>query len=78
MNDKGKERKIYRYKSMMTPYEKFKSLENAAQFLRADLTFDILDKTATQMNDNEAAKQLKEARSKLFHMIYDNKEAVCG
>lgn len=77
IDEKGKERKIYQYDSMMTPYEKFKSLPNAEQFLREDLSFTILDKIATQVNDNDAAKQLKEARSKLFHIIHENKETVC-
>jgi transposase InsO family protein len=76
INDKGKERKIYRYDAMMTPYEKFKSLPNAIQFLREDLTFEKLDKRSKQISDNDAAKQLKNARSKLFNMIHENKQAV--
>lgn len=75
-NDKGKERKVYRYKKMMTPYEKFKSLPNAAQFLREGLTFEKLDKMALQMNDSEAARHMKEARNKLFGKIGERKEAV--
>jgi hypothetical protein len=39
---KGKERKRYRYEKMMTPYEKFKSLPEASQYLKPSLTFEKL------------------------------------
>ena len=40
---KGKQKKTYPYKAMMTPYEKLKSLPDAKQYLKPDITF-----TATQ------------------------------
>lgn len=36
---KGKERKRYRYQDMKTPYEKFKSLPNASDYLKPGVTF---------------------------------------
>ena len=39
VDSKGKERKKYPYKSMMTPYDKFKSLPNAADYLKPGITF---------------------------------------
>ncbi|MHB8257935.1 MAG: hypothetical protein ACYDHY_18405 [Acidiferrobacterales bacterium] len=66
---KGKTRKRYRLKDMMTPYEKLKSLPNAAAFLRPGITFDQLDQRATAMSDNEAAERLNAARKKLFQSI---------
>jgi hypothetical protein len=42
-DDKGKQRKTYPYKSMMTPYEKLKSLPHAKTHLKADFHFEILD-----------------------------------
>ena len=42
-DEKGKQRKAYPYKSMMTPYEKIKSLPNAKTYLKADFHFEILD-----------------------------------
>jgi len=36
---KGKQKKRYRQKDMMTPYEKFKSLPNAEMYLRPGVTF---------------------------------------
>jgi transposase InsO family protein len=66
---KGKQRKTYPYKLIMTPYEKFKSLPDAAGYLKSGLTFVELDRVAMQMTDNEAAKQMQEARSRLFQVI---------
>ncbi len=74
----GKEKKVYLYNMIMTPYEKFKSLTNAENFLREDLTFEILDKTAQQTNDNEAAKNMQKARKRLFQMIFDQDDKVCA
>jgi transposase InsO family protein len=66
---KGKERKKYRYKDMTTPYEKFKSIPDASQYLKAEITFDQLDAQAAKMSDNDAALALNNARKKLFKDI---------
>ena len=66
---RGKERKKYRYKDMMTPYEKFKSIPNASQYLKAEITFEQLDAKAAEMSDNDAALALNNARKKLFKDI---------
>jgi hypothetical protein len=73
---KGKQRKTYPYKSMMTPYEKFKSLPDAASYLKPGLTFAELDRIAKQVTDNESAKQLQEARSKLFKVIQGQDKTI--
>src|SRR3990170_4369509 len=68
-DEKGKTRKKYRLKDMMTPYEKLKSLPDAETFLKPGVTFGQLDRTAAAMSDNEAAERLNEARKKLFQSI---------
>ncbi|MGH8717307.1 MAG: hypothetical protein ACREUI_11490, partial [Burkholderiales bacterium] len=68
---KGKQRKRYPYERMMTPYEKLKSLPNAASFLKPSVTFEQLDAVALQMSDNEAAAQLHKARQRLFERIHE-------
>jgi transposase InsO family protein len=68
-DDKGKIRKRYRLKDMMTPYEKLKSLPAAADCLKPGLSFDALDRLATAISDNAAAERLNEARTKLFKSI---------
>ena len=68
---KGKDKKIYPYEGMMTPYDKLKSIENAKNYLKPGITFEILDKAAHSQNDDQAAEQLQKERSKLFKTIYE-------
>ena len=70
VNAKGKQQKTYPYKNMMTPYEKLKSLPGVAQYLKPEVTFEVLDEYALQMSDNEAADHLQKARQKLFCLIF--------
>ena len=51
---------------MMTPYEKFKSLPHAEQYLKLDITLLEPDLRANAMSDNEAARRLNESRKALF------------
>jgi len=69
---KGKQRKTYPYSEMMTPYDKLKSLANAAQSLRPQLSFEELDNIAFAMSDNQAAEQLRTAKRELFRTIFEN------
>jgi len=70
---KGKQRKRYRYEDMMTPYEKLKSLPQAAQYLKPDVRFQHLDEKAYAISDNEAAKRLQAARRQLFETIFQRR-----
>ena len=74
VDDKGKERKKYRYEDMKTPYEKLKSLDNAEQYLKEGVTFKKLDADATAISDNEAARQWQAARTQLFNTIFGRKK----
>lgn len=66
---KGKLRKHYRYQDLMTPYDKLKSLPEAAEYLKPGITFQALDEIASQCSDNEAAFRLNQARTELFQLI---------
>ena len=66
---KGRIRKRYRYQDMMTPYEKFRSLPEAQNHLKPEITLEKLDAIAAECSDNEAAKRLNEDRAKLFQSI---------
>ena len=66
---KGKQRKRYRFETMMTPYEKFRSLPQPQQYLKPGITLEQLETTATAMSDNEAAAKLNEAKQHLFQHI---------
>ena len=63
---KGRQRKHYPYKLMMTPYEKFKSLPNAEQYLKPSATVEQLNALARAISDNDAARHLNDARTRLF------------
>jgi transposase InsO family protein len=60
----GKRKKVYDI--CMIPYEKLKSLENAAQYLRPGITFEILDAIAYAKSDNEYAALMQEKKKELF------------
>ena len=68
-DSKGKDKKTYPYECMMTPYDKLKSIENAINYLKPDITFEILDKVALSQNDDQAAEQLQKERSILIKTI---------
>jgi hypothetical protein len=68
---KGKQFKIYPYKNMMTPYDKLNSLAEAVQYLKPDITFEILDELAMRISDSESATQLRTERNKLFNLIFE-------
>src|SRR3990167_1839950 len=73
---KGRQRKRYPYKLMMTPYEKLKSLPKPEQFLKPDVTFEHLDAQATAMSDNVAAQRLNNARTILFKTIFNRSKTA--
>ena len=69
-DDQGKQRKVYRYETMMTPYDKLKSLPDAKDYLKPGVRFAILDTLAHQISDNQAADRLQKARQILFKTIH--------
>lgn len=70
-DSKGKQKKKYLYRDMMTPYEKFRSLDRPSQYLKPGITFKMLDAFATEMTDNDAAEQLNSARDHLFRQLHE-------
>jgi hypothetical protein len=54
---------------MMAPYDKLKSLPSAVEFLKPEITFEPLNRTAYERSDHEAARQLNEARAILLQSI---------
>ncbi|MBK6971635.1 MAG: transposase family protein [Sterolibacteriaceae bacterium] len=73
---KGKQRKRYPYKLMMTPYEKLKSLPKPETFLKLGVDFKQLDAQAKAMSDNEAAERMNAARSVLFKTIFNRSKTA--
>jgi transposase InsO family protein len=69
LDKKGKTKKRYPLKAVMTPLEKLASLPDAENFLKPGVTLDALREKARAMSDNEAAERLNKARSQLFQFI---------
>ena len=64
-------RRRCRQPAVLTPYERFRSLPEAARYLKPGVTFAQLDAVATAMSDNEAARALNEAAARLFGSVVD-------
>ena len=55
--------------TMMTPYEKLKSLPAAQDCLKPGMSFAALDAYVAATSDNQAARRMNAARTKLFQSI---------
>ena len=64
---RGKVRK--KYDQAVVPYERFTSLLNATQYLKAGVTFAKLDALAYKESDNEFAELMQKEKSKLEKII---------
>ena len=73
---KGKTRKRYPLRLVMTPFEKLISIPDAASFLKAGITMTALETTAKSMSDNAAAEQLNQAKTRLFQSIHNRSKAA--
>ena len=69
---KGKEIKTYPQKNYMTPYEKLKSLTDAAQYLKSEITFTDLDKIAYAQSDIEYAKIMQTEKYQMLKTAHTN------
>jgi transposase InsO family protein len=66
---KGKTRKRYPLRLVMTPFEKLKSMSKAASFLKPGITLKALEHVANLLSDNKAAEHLNQAKKHLFLSI---------
>ena len=65
-----------KYKTYLTPYERFLTLDKPEQYLRPGVTLAALDKTAKAYSDNEFAGFMSEARDKILReAAWDCKKA---
>jgi transposase InsO family protein len=68
---KGKQRKRYPLKLVMTPFEKLKSIEEAGSCPKPGMSLKTPENQANQHTDNEAAARLNQARQSLFQSIFN-------
>ena len=73
---RGKQIKRYPYHLMMTPYDKLKSLSDPDKFLKPGRNFIQLDEIATRISDNESAKQILNAKKRLFTKINEQEKML--
>ena len=66
---KGRIRRHYRDRDIATPYEKLKSLPEAARWLKPGMTFESLDAVAYAQSDLGAALAVNAARDELFRAL---------
>lgn len=78
IDDKGRQRRRYRYENLMTPYEKLKSLPAAEIYLMPGITFETLDAIALAETDNQAAQRVNAARDALFRSITAREKRRAG
>lgn len=66
---KGKQTHKYPKAGFMMPYEKLKSLPNAAQYLKPDITFELLDLQAYALSDTQWAEHMTDAKAAMWESI---------
>jgi len=69
VDHRGRIKKTYPYKEVMTPYERLRNVPGAEGYLHPGLTLEQLGAIAKQMSDNQSAERMGNARSKLFEQI---------
>lgn len=72
-NEKGKTRRIYR--RYATPWEVFEKLENPGQYLKPGETLKALGERARRESDTDSARQMQDAKRKLFGSIQEKRSA---
>lgn len=65
-NARGKRKRVYKAADYKTPYEKLKSLTEAEQYLKPEVSFTKLDRSARKLSDTECARKMGEAKAKLL------------
>lgn len=69
VDHKGKEKIIYKHGDYTTPYEKLKTVPNAAHYLRPDMTFAKLDELAYAQSDTDFATNMNQAKQAMFNSL---------
>ena len=76
LDAKGRQRRLYRYEDMMTPFDKLASLPNIEQHLKAGLSLATLQAQARAQSDSAAAQALNRAKTALFAQIFNPRKSA--
>ena len=66
---KGKIRKTYPQNQIMTPWDRLQTIPDYENYLKSGITSQALEQQANAITDNQAAKQVQQARKLLFQSI---------
>ena len=66
---KGKIRKTYPHDQIMTPWERLKTIPAYESYLKPGITTESLEHAANALSDNDAARNVQDARKRLFQSI---------
>jgi transposase InsO family protein len=73
---KGRQRRLYRYEDMMTPFDKLASLPSIEQQLKPGISLAALHTQARAQSDSEAARSLNHAKTALFEQIFKPRKSA--
>lgn len=68
LDGRGKRKRVYKTADYQTPYERLKSLPEAAGYLKPGITFDHLDQQARRLSDTECARKMNAAKQQLLRL----------
>jgi hypothetical protein len=68
LDARGKRTRQYKLEDYATPYQKLKSLPEAADYLKEGIGLEGLDRIAATMSDTEFAKKMSAAKAKLLRV----------
>ena len=69
IDDRGRRHVQYSPNRLLTPYEKLKSLPNAAARLKPGITIEMLDRLERELTDNQSMERMRAERDRLFRSI---------
>jgi len=68
LDARGKRQRTYKAEDYATPWEKLKSLPEASQYLKPEVSFASLDRLAQTLSDTESAKKMSRAKAVLLRL----------
>jgi hypothetical protein len=68
LDARGKRPRTYKAEDYATPYERLKSLPEASQYLKPEVSFASLDRLAQTLSDTESVKKMSRAKTVLLHL----------
>ncbi len=69
IDEKGRRTRRYPYGLVMTPWDKLRSLPDAARHIKPGITLEGLDAISREVSDNEATRRVQKARGKRFQLF---------